>query len=145
MRPYLWPLQGILGALLFSAATIGVMLLVLLLLSEMFSARLIPKGAGWLILPLAAGWVGWKVGSTFGIEALLEKASVRLNQVSRLARIWVAGAAVWVAGCVFYLFAAWPYGRYMGDDDYLHFAFVVTGPLLIFGLGIFLFAWALKD
>jgi hypothetical protein len=145
MRPYLWPIQALLGAVLFAAVTFGFIFLVLLLIGELFDARMIPKGLGWIVLPFLAGTLGWRMGAHFGIESVFSYFKIRVENANRLARYWVASCALWFVSAVFYLFVFKPYGSYVTEDDYIHFFFVLVGPMFIGALAVFLFGWANRE
>jgi hypothetical protein len=90
----LWPVQAILGAILFAGLALGSMLLVLYFVGELFNTRMIPKGLGWIVLPFLAGSLGWRLGANFGIESLFANLKIKVDNANRLARFWVASCLV---------------------------------------------------
>ncbi|WP_417712173.1 hypothetical protein [Roseibium aggregatum] len=145
MKPQFWVIQGILGFLICFAITSGALIALLVIVSEIFNSRFVPRGLGWFVVPVLGGWFGWKFGTQVGIESVLGRIQIEQRLANRLTRIWVAGSSLWLVSSAFYLLVGEPYGSYVSDDEYIHFFSVVLGVVAIFGFGIFMAAWALKE
>jgi hypothetical protein len=117
VRSIFWPVQGVLGFAIAFALAAALEFGLIVFLSELFDVRLIPRGFGWIVLLLAAGWFGWQIGSRTGVEGLFQMARLRLDRAQRLARFWLAGSVLWALSCLLYLLVADPYGYSVSDGD----------------------------
>ncbi len=112
----------------------------LLILGLVFNRELMPRGPGWLLLPLAFGvtasaaapniWLRIEAGDFMLVR--------RFNSASSLVRFAVVFPVFWslCVGAYVYLFE--PYG-YMVDSDYFHMLKVMIFPPVVLLVGLFFY------
>jgi hypothetical protein len=136
------------GALFFVVAFLLALCLEVLLLAgigALFNQRVIPRGLGWLVLPILAGIAGWTFGKEFGLDSILEFASEKLNSAGKTSRVWLAGSVLWMVGVVAIFLVFDPFGRYRWyETEWLKFLSILFGVPIFGLLGSVLFEWALK-
>jgi hypothetical protein len=117
---------------------------------KLFNTHLLPRGLGWIFIPISAGLAGWAFGQEIGFEGALKRARINLpNFSSKQFRTWAAGSALWgiVIIAVFWIFD--PFNRYHGADwhneQWEKFLLTLFGPPIVGLIGIYLFDWALSN
>src|ERR1700733_9335422 len=147
MGPRYAGLQGVIFFVFFFVVAFAAEAFLLMALGALFNARLLPRGLGWFMFPIAAGIAGWAFGKEIGVENLIERAQAKFfGSVSRRFRGLAAGSALWaLMVCTIFLVFD-PFYRYRWrEDEWAQFLFVLTGPPIFGVLGIYVFGWAMKD
>ena len=136
--------QGIVGFAVGFAIVLGLEIALVAVLSELFHARLLPRGLGWLLLPIGGGVLGWRFGYRVGIAGISVAVGDGLNRSSQNFRIWLVGAALWAAAVLVYVFVFEPYGSYWNNDDYTKFLTSLFGPILLGLIVVVSIPWVMK-
>ncbi len=95
MTPKYSLLQGMIFFAIAFLAVLAIEAILLAALSAMFNSRLMPRGIGWIVLPILGGVAGWQFGRQAGIESFVNRLGIeKLNASNRNFRVWVAGSAL---------------------------------------------------
>jgi hypothetical protein len=119
-------------------AAVGVEFLILSGLGEATHRTIMPRGLGWVVIPVVAGIAGARFLSNLQPEHV-----ARLLGNSQRQRYGIAAAASWVVLVVAYVIVAQPFGYYgMDHDDWMAlFRWLLIPPVV--GLFIYMaFGWA---
>src|SRR3954449_2688373 len=117
----LWAAR-IVGFAFCCALAVALEALLVYALGGMFHRQMMPRGAGWVAIPIMAGVVGAGVFSS-AIDKFAEESSREI----RLATVAIGS---WIALALLYMFLAEPYGTYMSHEEYVSAAEWVLIPTL---------------
>lgn len=119
---------------------------------ELFGVRLVPRGFGWVVLPIMGGIFGAQIGYMAGDPGFFSRVNrdwVReswgvIQLASVQTRLWLAFAILWilVVILVFLVFDPFPRYRWSGTE-WVKFLTVLFGPILVGLLSIHLYSWAI--
>ncbi|WP_064709070.1 hypothetical protein [Rhizobium bangladeshense] len=73
----------------------------------------IPRGAGWLLAPLAAGVAGARFA-----ENALPKMPMLLASLNQTLKYYLAGSTLWMAAILCWVFIFDPFGSYWSSSDW---------------------------
>lgn len=135
-------LQGIVGAILGLTITMTLEILLLIVFSDIFHARLTPRGLDWFAIPIVGALVGWRFGRYIGAERIGAAIVGMFNSDDRLARYWLSGSALWVLCALTFYVVFDPYGYYWSSDEWQQFWLVLVAPPALARVGLWLFRWA---
>lgn len=128
------------GFIVGATLAVGIEAGLLLLVNEMSGRNYMPRGPGWLLLP---------IGLAIALSAAAPEISLRIErgelpalQKFRSASVSVRAAIgfplFWIACVGAYVYLCEPYG-YMGDADYNHMFKVMLFPIAVVWAGLFLY------
>ncbi len=132
-----WLLR-ILGFIIGTALAFAFEFALLLIINEVFEVRLLPKGIGWVAMPIFIGISAAKLAPR--IERLSKFNECEFKQLSlsklfwessKITRIVFVAPIFWICSVILYVFLFEPYGGYMSDRDYLHMFKVMLFPSII--------------
>lgn len=125
----------IVGAGLALALEVGL----LLLLNEFLDKGLIPRGPGWLVIPIIAGINAAKIAPELGLLSKFEKQGPVANfwKASPLTRFIVVVPIFWILGVGAYVLVFEPYGYRMHSSEYAHMFKIMLFPPAILIAGYF--------
>lgn len=132
-----WLLR-ILGFIIGTALTFAFEFALLLIINEVFEVRLLPKGIGWVAMPIFIGISAAKLAPR--IERFPKFNECKFKQLSlsklfwessKITRIVFVAPIFWICSVILYVFLFEPYGGYMSDRDYLHMFKVMLFPSII--------------
>jgi hypothetical protein len=83
---------------------------------------------GWIVMPIAAAFAGWRYGSTFEPKGSAEVLRSKADALSSNQRLWLGGAAIWVALCTVFFAVFHPLGYYWTSVEWAQFLFVCGAP-----------------
>jgi hypothetical protein len=143
--------QGATFFAIFFVGAFAVEALLFVAVEKLFNTHLIPRGFGWVFIPISAGLAGWAFGQEVGVEGALKGAKINLPAVfqTKQFRAWAAGSTLWgiMIIAVFLIFD--PFNRYHGadwrDEQWEKFLLTLFGPPIVGLIGIYLFDWALSN
>jgi hypothetical protein len=134
--------QGIMGAACGFLGVFAVEVLFLMVLSGIFDSRLMPRGLGWIVLPVFGGIAGWRFGKNIGVERVVLAVVDRTENGSRYTRIWIASVTLWLLSALSFYIIFNPYGHYWSSGEWEQFWLVLFAPPAIAWIGMKLFLWA---
>lgn len=132
-----WLLR-ILGFIIGTALAFAFEFALLLIINEVFEVRLLPKGIGWVAIPIFIGISAAKLAPR--IERFPKFNECKFKQLSlsklfwessKITRIVFVAPIFWICSVILYVFLFEPYGGYMSDRDYLHMFKVMLFPSII--------------
>lgn len=135
MKTWLIRVVGfIVGAGIAMALEVGL----LLLLGELFDKRLMPRGLGWLVIPIIVGISAAKIAPELGPLSKFAKQGLVANfwKASPLTRFIVVAPIFWILGVGAYVLVFEPYG-YMYSSDYAHMFKIMLFPPVVLIAGYF--------
>ena len=92
---------------------------------------LVPRGLGWVAVPVVAGIAGAGFASRFRLRNF-----DRLLSENRNVKLALAGAVSWFILVVGYVFVAQPFGTYWGDDEWAAFwRWLLIPPVVLLAVG----------
>lgn len=108
----------------------------LLFLGELFGKRLMPRGLGWVILPILAGIALARVAPDLGPVGRFASTALVRNfwSASPLGRLVVVAPVFWILAVGAYVILFEPYGD-MYSSDYIHMMKVMLFPSILFIVG----------
>ena len=117
-------------------------------MSWLFGRGLVPRGIGWIAMPIVGGALGAQLGWIAGNPGSFS--TIRWSPVERLrdavdgatseTRLWLAFATLWLLGVVLAFLVFDPFGRYYWSQrEWLKFLTVLLGPVILALLGVQLF------
>jgi hypothetical protein len=118
MRIILWLIGFVVGAGIAVAAEA----LLFLAISGAFDRQFMPRGLGWLAMPILAGIAGARIAPL--LPALLATKMpelARATQATRHRRFMLVGAVGWMVIFALYWVTAQPYGYRMYGEDWTDF------------------------
>lgn len=83
------------------------------ILSDVTGERLIPRGIGWLIAPIAVGIAGARFA-----EVALPKSALWIRSPNGPLKYYAAGALLWIAAVWCYIFVFDPFGSYWTSAEW---------------------------
>jgi hypothetical protein len=137
-------LLGLVGVIAGFVLALAAEMTLLLLLSELFHVRLMPRGVGWIVVPIFGAIAGWRFGRNFNFGNAAYLTSRRLSATPRLTRLWVAGSVFWIMSALTFFAVFNPYGSYWSSDEWHQFWMVLIAPPVLGLVGGALFRWATK-
>lgn len=132
-----WLLR-ILGFIIGTALAFAFEFALLLIINEVFEVRLLPRGIGWVAIPIFIGISAAKLAPR--IERFPKFNEFKFNELSlnklfwessKITRIVFVAPIFWICSVILYVFLFEPYGGYMSDRDYLHMFKVMSFPSII--------------
>jgi hypothetical protein len=134
-----WLLR-VVGFVLGAGAAVALEAALLLLISVIFGREFMPRGAGWLFLPIALGISASAAAPNIWLR--IQRGDFPAAQRFRSASLLVRGAIVfpvfWILCVGIYTYLFEPYG-YMGDSDYIHMFKVMLFPPAVALVGVLLY------
>jgi hypothetical protein len=110
------------------------------ILGELFNVRIIPKGLGWVIIPVLTGIAGAKLATEIPYSSLLQLIGTR-----RLLRYVFVGFLSWWATVATYAYLMQPFGYYMDSRDWtVLFKWLLIPPTLAMFV-VMGFRWASRS
>ena len=134
MEVFIRLLKGTVGFLIGAAVTVAVGVGLLLVANWIFDTRMVPRGIGWVLGPIAVGVMGWRVGYNFELQGAQMALNERLFS-SRRGRMFWACLALWsiAVGVVFFVFD--PFDKYRWyAAEWTKFATILLGPAVLWSL-----------
>ncbi|HVY23461.1 MAG TPA: hypothetical protein VG962_08935 [Steroidobacteraceae bacterium] len=123
-----WTLR-IVGFLLGAGMAVALEIGLLLLIDAMFDRELMPRGLGWLFIPIAVGTGASSIAPIIWLR--IERGEFPLAQKFRSAPVFMRASIVfpllWILCLGAYVALFNPYG-YMTDDNYWHMFKVMLFP-----------------
>lgn len=126
----------IVGAMLATGIEVGLLLLV----NELSGRDFMPRGPGWLLLPIGLGiavsaaapeiWLRIERGDFSAVQ--------KFRSASVLGRAAIVFSLFWVLCVGAYVWLFEPYG-YMGDSDYSHMYKIMLFPVAVVWAGLFVY------
>lgn len=124
---------GILFAVLAGLAAVVCEVAVFLLLSAIFASpgsHFMPRGPGWIAIPVFAGIAGWRFGRVFEPSWIPTAARLINDDLSRERRLWIGYSGLWIVCWSIYCFLFNPFNMYRwSGDDWTKFLFGCFGPI----------------
>lgn len=125
------------------------MLSVLYLLGAMFNTRLVPRGPGWIVIPIIAGVTLAKLVPEKGwgfpaLNRLLEPLTQKFLSLSLPARAGVVGSVFWAFVVIAFVIIFEPYGSYVSDRKMWQIVKIVVFPPLVSVAGYFAYTKFIK-
>ena len=136
--------KGSIGFVTAFAAVLVIEILVLYGIGDALDSRLVPRGLGWLVLPVLAGLAGWTLFKELPFETAAESALKVLFANTRLNRFLLATHTSWVIVVSAYVFFAEPFGYSMRGSEWLDFLQVIFVPPIVLTIVVFMYRWALQ-
>lgn len=94
--------------------------------------RFYPRGAGWVMFPIAFAVLGWRYGRTFNFSGeISQPIRVWLDRLSVAQRAAIGYSVLWIMLVIAYNWSFQPFGRYWSDADTIKFWFVVVTPIAL--------------
>jgi len=135
-------LFGIAGALLSGAVVVGLEALVVVLLEGLFGGHVVPRGLGWIALPILAMVAGFRFGPIIAdVVAAKTADTIKITEI----RYVMAGSAFWVIAVGLYVLMFSPFGYYMRERDYWTVAKVISFPVILAIVGLAIVGWLRKN
>jgi hypothetical protein len=135
-------LWGIAGAIFVAAVVIGAEIFLVLLMEALFGRHVVPRGAGWLVLPILALVAGYRMGPLAGM--LIARQSHNAIQLREI-RVLFAGSALWCIAVLLFVVMFEPFGYYMRERDYWMVGKVMSFPIILGAIGLGLLGWLRKQ
>lgn len=132
-----WLLR-ILGFIIGTVLAFAFEFALLLIVNEVFEVRLLPRGIGWVAIPIFIGISAAKLAPR--IERFPKFNDFKFKQLnlskifweaSKITRIVFVAPIFWICSVILYVFLFDPYGVYMSDREYLHMFKVMLFPPII--------------
>lgn len=138
MRATLWGLGFLLG-LIVAVAVEG---LLIFLIDGASGREMMPRGLGWIVIPVMAAFAGARVLPVLVDRALAKSPALATAVNDRHKRFMIVGAGGWAVAFVLYWLVAQPYDYAMRGDDWWRFLEMLFLPILLY-LGVYFGAlWA---
>jgi len=135
-------LFSIVCALVAGALVVGLEVLIILGINALFGGRVTGRGLGWIALPIMAMIAGYRLGPFLASSiAAYTRNAVKTNEVRAL----LAGSAFWLIAVVLFVLLFEPFGYYMRERDYWMVAKVVSFPIMLGFIGLFIVAWVRRN
>jgi hypothetical protein len=118
----------------------------------LFNTRLVPKGLGWVIMPIVGGVLGARIGYAAGEPGSFLMAKRNLaGQFDRFtgtvtieARLWIAFSLLWMFVVIVVFLVFDPFAKYRwSGQEWIKFTTVLFGPVLVGLISIYLYSWAI--
>ena len=126
--------------------------LLLVAIMWLFQVTLVPRGLGWIVMPILGGVFGARIGYEAANPNFL--GSIRKNlgrDIGQLSEAATVETRLWFAFTFVdrrrdpVLFGLDPFGRYRwSDSEWLKFVTILVGPVVVGFMGIRLHSWAVR-
>ncbi|SEH78617.1 hypothetical protein SAMN05216228_1008109 [Rhizobium tibeticum] len=93
-------------------------------LNDVTGKHYMPRGAGWLFAPLAVGIAGAKLA-----EGALPSLPMRIASPSQTLKYYLAGAVLWMAAVLCWVFIFDPFGSYWSSADWAFLWKLILTPV----------------
>ena len=77
-----------------------------------FGENALLHGPGWLILPLVAGFVGWGIGDSLGINKRQFDQLFKIRKLNKRNKIFLTTAIIWESFIFFYILLTKSFGEH---------------------------------
>jgi hypothetical protein len=135
-------LWGIASAVFVAAIVIGAEILLVLTMEGLFGRHVVPRGAGWLLLPIMALIAGYRMGPLAAeLIARQSSSAFRLSEI----RMLFAGSAFWCVAVLLFVVMFEPFGYYMRERDYWTVGKVMSFPIILASIALCLLSWLRKQ
>lgn len=131
---------GLVCAIVAAGAAVAIEAGLIYIFSEIFNARIYPRGLGWFVLPVFSAIAGFRIG--IEIKPMRIWHTIRTRSDYRMA---IAIMASWGSVIACYVIIFEPFGYRMDAHDYAELLKWYSLPLLAFFGSVKLFEWARKD
>ena len=135
--------KRLLGFLLLFGLAILIELLIVGIISAIFNTRLMPRGIGWIIIPIILGTYGWRSAHNFTIDTIKSLPIInKINGTKGITRYYIAASAFWTL-------IASAYSILSDTVNSYHFKWelylqILIIPLVFLFIGKLLLQWAKK-
>jgi hypothetical protein len=130
----------IIGFVIGAAIAVAIEVGLLLLINGLSGHNFMPRGPGWLLLPIGLGVTSSRAAPDIWVR--IERGDFRLLQrfksASALSRAAMVFSPFWVLCVGLYVWLFEPYG-YMSDSDYHHMYKVMFFPVAVIWAGLFVY------
>ena len=135
-------LQAALGAVAGFILAVGFEFLVIFVMDKISGRDIMPRGIGWITVPVIFSIGGWRIGLDGAFETMIKHRFSRTRLVTKNYKIWFALSVVWMIAALGYLFIFSPFGDYWQIQDYKQFFAILLGPPILGFFAIVLLTWA---
>lgn len=136
--------KGLIGFVIAFGSVLLIEFLVVYGASELFNARLVPRGLGWVVIPVIAGIAGWKLFRDFPFAGAFGTALESMSTMNRVNRFLIATYASWTVIVCAYVYFVEPFGYSIRGSEWKEFFQALLVPPVIFTMVVFLFRWVFR-
>ena len=105
--------------------------------------QIVPRGLGWIVLPISAMIGGWRVGEAFDPQRVTESIRLLADVLTKGQRLWVGCSAIWLVFCCLFFLLFDPFHRYFWQaEEWEKFIFVCAAPMAVAFLGKKVLDWS---
>lgn len=146
-------LFGLIGFIVGAAIVIAFEGALLAAIAWLFQVRLLPRGLGWVVMPIVGGFFGARVGYAAAdpsffptIRRNLARELSRFSEAATIeTRLWFAFSLLWVVVVIMFFLVFDPFGRYRWSDrEWGKFLTVLVGPAFVGFIAVRLYHWAIR-
>lgn len=138
------PLRKVFGFMLGFGTVAILEILVIYLIGELLNSRIVPRGPGWIFIPVVAGVAGWKLLRDVNFTGAFGHAVHEMTTMNQLNRLLIAAYGSWALIVGGYAFFADPYGYRISVDEWVQIVKILMVPMAVLTAILFLFRWALR-
>jgi hypothetical protein len=134
-----WVLR-VIGFVIGAAIAASLEYVLLGILSQGFGMHIFPRGLGWIVLPIMAGFVG-----SWAILSAKEDMASRFTASSQKSRMFLASSVSWWLVVLAYVFMVEPFGGYWASDEWsILLKWLFIPPVLLVAISA-IFRFAMKN